>query len=160
MINVSEAKELIDKSIVPLAPKTFVLLQVSGKVLAEDVWATIDIPAFEQSSVDGYAIKFADKDSWMKINGEIAAGTSQYLSIKQSEAARIFMGAPLPQGADTVGMQEKVQVENGQLSIKDATLRQGGNVRGKGAEIKAGCLAVRKGTVLLCCTLSLGQVEV
>ena len=123
-------------------------MQASGKVLAEDVWATIDIPAFEQSSMDGYAIRFADKNLPLIVTGEMAAGTPQKLIMKNGEAARIFTGAPVPDGADTVVMQEKVQVEKGRLTIEDATLKQGSNVRGKGAEITAGSLAVQKGTLL------------
>ncbi len=123
-------------------------MQASGKVLAEDVWATIDIPAFEQSSMDGYAIRFADKNLPLIVTGEMAAGTTQQLIMKKGEAARIFTGAPVPDGADTVVMQEKVQVEKGRLTIEDATLKQGSNVRGKGAEVAAGSLAVQKGTLL------------
>lgn len=148
MICVSEAKEIIEKSIQPLAPERCGLLQASGKTLAEDVWAAIDIPAFKQSSVDGYAVRFADKHSWLEIAGEMAAGTAQELWLKEGEAARIFTGAPLPHGADTVVMQENVQFDNGRLRIEDFTIKQGANVRNKGDEVAAGSLAISRGTLL------------
>ncbi|MEP6926591.1 MAG: gephyrin-like molybdotransferase Glp [Ginsengibacter sp.] len=148
MISVSEAKAIITKSISPLAPVELPLTEVANHVLAQDVFATIDIPAFEQSSMDGYAIRFADKNSSLKITGEIAAGSSENLFIQTGEAARIFTGAPLPGGADTVVMQEKIVNQNNQLFFTDESLKQGNNVRHKGAEIKAGSLAVKQGCYL------------
>jgi molybdopterin molybdotransferase len=148
MISVTEAKQIVENTVQVLPPQWLPLLQAAGKVLAEDVWAAIDIPAFEQSSMDGYAIRFPDKDLPLLIKGEMAAGTSQQHSINPGESVRIFTGAPLPAGADTVVMQEKVNVQGATLVIEDEGLRWGANVRPKGAEVKCGSLAVQKGTVL------------
>ena len=148
MISVSEAKAIIAESITALSPAELPLTEAAHHVLAHDVIATIDIPAFEQSSMDGYAIRFADKDSSLKINGEMTAGTAENLSINAGEAARIFTGAPLPNGADTVVMQEKTVIQNNQLYLQDEGLKQGSNVRNKGAEIKAGSLAIQQGSYL------------
>lgn len=148
MISVTEAKAIIQKSITVLPPVELSLMDAAHHTLAQDVFATIDIPAFEQSSMDGYAIRFADKNLPLKLTGEMAAGTTETFIINLGEAARIFTGAPLPVGADTVVMQEKILLENGGLIIKDEGLRQGGNVRNKGAEVKAGSLAIKQGTYL------------
>jgi len=148
MISVSEAKAIIAESITALSPAELPLTEAAHHVLAHDVIATIDIPAFEQSSMDGYAIRFADKYSSLKISGEMTAGTAENLSINAGEAARIFTGAPLPNGADTVVMQEKTVIQNNQLYLQDEGLKQGSNVRNKGAEIKAGRLAIQQGSYL------------
>ncbi len=148
IISVSEAKEIISKSITVLPPVELPLLEAAHHVLAEDVFATIDIPAFKQSSMDGYAIRFADKDSPIKIIGEMAAGSNANLFISAGEAVRIFTGAPVPAGADTVVMQEKVSLENDELLIQDEGLKKGDNLRNKGAEVSSGSLAIQQGSYL------------
>lgn len=148
MISVSEAKDIIKKSIAVLPSVALPLPEAAGYVLAEDIFAFIDIPAFNQSSMDGFAIRFDDKNLTLIIKGEMAAGADDTIVIKQGEAARIFTGAPMPDGADTVVMQEKVVIENNKINIQDEGLLPGINVRYKGAEVKAGNLAVEQGTFL------------
>lgn len=124
------------------------LHEAAGHTLAEDIYATTDIPAYEQSSMDGYAFSFADKDQPLTIIGEMAAGATTQLIIQPGQATRIFTGGPLPIGADTVVMQEKVSVDNGILTIQDDQLQQGGHVRNKGAEVSNGALAIHQGCYL------------
>ncbi len=144
MISVTEAKKIVRENITPLLPVRLSVGEAGGMVLAEDVYAATDIPAFPQSSMDGYALSY---DGWqlhkkLKIEGEIAAGTNDKIVLAQQNAVRIFTGAAVPPGADTVVMQEKVITENGHLIIEDENLRRGTNVRPKGSEIKAGELAL------------------
>ncbi|TRW25653.1 molybdopterin molybdotransferase MoeA [Flavobacterium zepuense] len=148
MISVQQAKQIIQDA--ALAPKIvkLPLSEAFGFTLAEDIIATVDIPNFAQSSMDGYAFKFADKDKPLSIIGEMAAGVANQLTIDTGQATRIFTGAPLPQGADTVIMQEKVAVENKLLTLQDDNLSFGLNVRPKGAEVKRGELAIAKETYL------------
>jgi molybdopterin molybdotransferase len=150
MISVIEAKDIIQKNVDPLSPTNLSIQQAAGLVLAEDVYATMDIPAFPQSSMDGYAISFEGwkKYKQLKIVGEVAAGSNQQFILSPKNAVRIFTGAAVPSGADTVIMQEKTTIENGELKIEDHTLQQGTAVRPKGSEIKAGELALEKETVL------------
>lgn len=148
MINVQQAKQVIQEAVSYTNIKTVPLLQAFGLVTAEDIIAAISIPNFIQSSMDGYAIKFADKDCDLQIVGEMAAGTKKSFLIETGQAARIFTGAPLPEGADTVVMQEKVTVENGILKIHDASLTLGGNARPKGSEVKEGEIAMHEDTFL------------
>jgi molybdopterin molybdotransferase len=148
MINVSEAKSAILHQIQLPIPVSVPLMEGLGHVLANDVYAKIDIPAFCQSSMDGYAIKFKDRELPLILNGEMAAGTRIDLTLKDGEASRIFTGAPLPHGADTVVMQEKVQVELGKVVVKDESLKYSLNTRAKGAEVKSGALAIEKGSYL------------
>ena len=150
MISVKEAKKIISENASSLEPVNLSLQESAGLILAEDVYASMDIPAFPQSSMDGYAFSF---EGWkqhkkLKITGEVAAGSNETSTLVPGNAVRIFTGAAVPAGADTVIMQEKTQVENGELIIEDETLQQGNSVRLKGSEIKAGELALGKESVL------------
>ncbi|UKT62261.1 molybdopterin molybdotransferase MoeA [Pedobacter mucosus] len=148
MINVTEAKALVKENALALNPVKIHLSLAASHILAEDVFAICDIPAFRQSSMDGYAIKFADKDLTLKLSGEMAAGTEANFTILNGETARIFTGAPLPDGADTVVMQEKIATVNDEVSVLDEKLKLGANVRAKGSEVKTNALAMQKGNLL------------
>src|SRR5215210_1685589 len=150
MISVDEAKDIVRSNIEPLPPVTIPLEQASGYVLFEDIYASIDIPSFPQSSMDGYAFSFNDYRSGkrLEIAGEVPAGVNRAFGNLSDKVIRIFTGAPVPEGADTVVMQEKVAVENTSLFILDEQLAKGSNVRPKGSEIKAGALALASGTFL------------
>ena len=133
-----------------LTPVTVPLQQAVGRVLAADVKAFTDIPAFAQSAMDGYALSFAGYElhKTLTIQGEVPAGAPELAVLQANQAMRIFTGAPVPAGADTVVMQEKVEVKNGQLHITDEQLKPGLNVRQIGSEIKAGELMLAKGDKL------------
>jgi len=151
MLNVSEAKQLILEQAKFLPPVKLPLPEAAGKVLAEDIYASINIPAYAQSSMDGYAFSYPDwkVNKSLKIKGEMAAGSSETFVLSPGNAVRIFTGAAVPAGADTVVMQEKTKIENEQLVIEDENIFQGSNVRLKGSEIKAGQLAIEKESLLM-----------
>ncbi len=155
MISVAEAKKIIRENIVVLGSIALPIEQVAGTTLANDVYATVDIPAFPQSSMDGYAFLFNDWKSKKKmvIEGEMAAGDGEVVKLEPGKAIRIFTGAAVPPGADTVVMQEKVKINSltgsgNQLIIEDESIQQGANVRLQGAEIKTGELGLKKGNYL------------
>jgi len=150
MISVSEAKKIISGNVSSLQPVALPLPGSSGLILAEDIYATMDIPAFPQSSMDGYAFSFAGwkQHKKLKIIGEVAAGSSEIFTLAPENAVRIFTGAAVPPGADTVIMQEKIQVESGKLKIEDENIKEGDSIRPKGSEIKDGVLAIEKGSIL------------
>lgn len=150
MITVEDAKKLIQEQAGPLIPVTETLTQAAGMVLAADIFSTLDIPAFNQSSMDGYAFSFSgwQTHTTLQIAGEMQAGSNETIAFSSEQAIRIFTGAPVPEGADTVVMQEKVTTENGKLIIQDERLSPGGNVRLQGSEIKSGALALAAGTFL------------
>jgi molybdopterin molybdotransferase len=153
MISVKEAKAIIDKNVALLQAKVLPLKEAQGLILAENVYAKMDIPSFEQSSMDGYAFLFEEKDFPLAIQNKIAAGDNHLHMISSKQAARIFTGAPLPQGADTVVMQEKVTVEDGKIFIRDNDLEKGNYLRKKGDEIRSGDLAMEQKTVLTAAAL-------
>lgn len=148
MISVAKAKEIIQQQ---LFDKKIVKLTVSqsvNKILAEDVYALVDIPAFNQSSMDGYAFAFQGESQPLKIVEEVPAGKQEILHIDHGTAARIFTGAALPENTDTVVMQELVELNGTDLTVLDENLVKGKNVRLRGAEIGKGDLALRTGTYL------------
>lgn len=146
MITVEEAKKIINQNTTAAVPVDKPLQHAAGKILAEDVYASMDIPAFPQSSMDGYAFSFSDWADRKKliIDGEIPAGSNENLLLGSGKAVRIFTGAPVPQGADTVVMQEKTTVNGDELLINDEKIQPGSNVRPKGSEMKAGELALER----------------
>jgi molybdopterin molybdotransferase len=150
MISVAEAKKIIGENVAPLPLQNISLEKTAGCVLAEDIFSPIHLPPFPQSSMDGYAFSFSDWQAKMKIkiSGSIAAGSQNNNELKPGSAVRIFTGAAVPTGADTVVMQEKIIVENGELIIRDENIKQGMNVRPTGLEIKPGVFALKKGTFI------------
>lgn len=148
MISVDEAKQLIKDNVEVSPSIKLALKDAVGFVLAEEVYSKIDFPPFNQSNVDGYAIAFKDANEQLIINGISAAGNNENIKLLSKHAMRIFTGAPVPENADTVVMQEKVIVENDILTIEDDKLQQGLNFRAKGKDIKQGSLALHKDELL------------
>ena len=145
MISVAEAKKIISENVIEFTPVSMPLQEAALLTLGEDVYSPCDIPAFPQSSMDGYAFSFNDwqNHKTLKIAGEVvAAGSQENFILTPGNALRIFTGAPVPPGADTVVMQENAKNENGILLIMDEKLQVGNHVRPRGSEIKAGKLAL------------------
>ncbi len=150
MIPYPEAIDIICHQTQALPPTIKPVSETFGLVLAKDVYSPIDIPGFDQSAMDGYALSLGNElvRKQYLIAGEVAAGDIPNDVIDSNVAVRIFTGAALPKGFDTVVMQEKTRVENGNLVIIDDHLTLGQNVRLRGAEIKSGTLALQKGSLL------------
>ena len=150
MISVAEAKKIIAGNILILPKAILPLVDAMQLKLASAIYSPADSPAFPQSSMDGYAFTYSDWQAKKKlsVDGEMQAGSKAAFSIATGQAVRIFTGAPLPTGADTVIMQEKVTVINNELHINDETLQPGNSVRAKGSAIKAGELALAKDSLL------------
>jgi molybdopterin molybdotransferase len=150
MISVDEALKILDEKSTKANPRVITINEANGLVLAEDLFAALDIPAYPQSSMDGFAFDFNSwkKDQPLKLAGEIAAGSNFHEILESGKTIRIFTGAAVPGGADTVVMQEKSKVINGELFIEDENLKAGANVRTQGSEIKKGTLALETGTLL------------
>lgn len=147
MITVEEAKQLIEASVSPLAIKEVDVIDALDYFLAEHIVAPISIPSFDQSAMDGYAFCFEDVNQPITIVDEIAAGDVREVgSEEKGTAVRIFTGAKVPSGFDTVVMQELTSVSNNQLTVKDGGLKKGGNIRLKGSQIEKGDVGLEKGT--------------
>ncbi len=150
MINVKEAKQLIDENCCNLKVETLTLLEANGSILAEPIYAVIDTPPFHQSAMDGYAFSFEnwDKKSNLTVIGEIQTGNYSDKIVQSNEAVRIYTGAPIPPGTDTVVMQEKISRDGNTIQILDALLVIGANVRPQGSQTKKGEMALQERQLL------------
>jgi molybdopterin molybdotransferase len=138
MITAEEARMLLFTHVRTLGHRSVPLGEASGLFLAEYVSAPYPHPRFDNSAVDGYAFAFdAARDHW-KVVGVASAGSLFPLPLEPGECVRIFTGAMLPQGADTVVMQEHVQRTGDAMTHTDERLRKGGNVRRTGEQIQEG----------------------
>ena len=150
MITVAEAKALIEQHTVTTEPRVMPLPEAAGLVLSEDLYSPIDIPAYRQSSMDGYALNFAGYQQYgaLDITGVVAAGSDMQPVLQPMQAMRIFTGAAVPEGADTILIQEKSVVRDGKLYVEDPALEKGLNLRPMGSEIARGQLALPRGSRL------------
>ena len=122
------------------------LWDADGRILAADVVAPADLPPFTNSAVDGYAVRLAEAASPLPIAGRLAAGAAA-APLPPASTIRIFTGAPLPPGADTVFMQEDVREQGGVVSFPSG-LQLGANTRPAGEDVAAGAVAMPAGRVL------------
>lgn len=128
--------------------ETVPLEQADGRVLAEALIAGLDLPPWANSAMDGYALRLADwQGEALPVSQRIQAGCAPE-ALAPGTCARIFTGAPLPAGADTVEMQENVELdETGRVHFRQA-LRLGQNVRPQGQETRVGDCVLPAGTRL------------
>src|SRR5205814_7360726 len=116
MMSVDEAVHIIAARVTPVHEiETVSLNQADGRILASDISAPLPLPPFTNSAVDGYAVRSRDLPPRGKVafdvTGRVEAGAPAVASIQPGQAVRIFTGAPMPQGADTVFMQEDVRID-------------------------------------------------
>jgi molybdopterin molybdotransferase len=152
LLPVDDLEQIIRERVAPVPGiETVVLASARGRTLARDVEAPINLPPFDNSAVDGYAVRHADlaaqSDTTLAIADRITAGRAASHPIAPGTAIRIFTGAPMPEGADTVFMQEDVRTEGGSV-ILPSGLKLGSNRRLAGEDIRAGSVALPAGRVL------------
>ncbi|SHG55971.1 molybdopterin molybdotransferase MoeA [Winogradskyella jejuensis] len=147
MIDIKTAQELVllhSSTITKIVE--FKIENALDYVLALDVTSEIDMPPFRQSAMDGYAINKANHSTYSVV-GEVKAGDNNNLLLKVGEAVRIFTGAPVPDTANAVVMQEKVTQDDSLINI-DGEIQDNINIRPRGEQIKEGDIALVKGTVI------------
>ncbi len=161
MIFLAQARALIAENISPLPPQTTALEMAFGRVLREEVCADVDLPAFDRSAMDGYAIEINDDSEKFRIVGEIQPGIEPKIIIGKGECARIFTGAQIPAGASQVLMQENVSVHDSFIIPTQRSRIT--HVRKRGDDARVGDLLLRRGTRLgageLALLASLGVIE-
>ncbi|HXD45217.1 MAG TPA: gephyrin-like molybdotransferase Glp [Pseudolabrys sp.] len=152
LLRLDDMERLIGERIAPVAEVERVALgEVRGRVLAADVVAAVDLPPFDNSAVDGYAVRHADlksdADTRLAVSGRLTAGAGEAVPVQPGGAIRIFTGAAMPAGADTVFMQEDV-TRDGDAVVVPKGLKRGANRRLAGEDIARGAVALAAGTVL------------
>ncbi len=151
MLDFDAAVERLAESARPLSGSESVdLRDAIGRVLAEPVLSPVDVPGWDYSAMDGYAVRAADcggEAVELPVSQRLPAGASP-VPLQGGTAARIFTGAPIPAGADAVVMQEVCEALDGRVRI-DAAVESGANIRRRGEDITAGSEVVAAGTRLL-----------
>ena len=170
LMPVADAERLIADRVAPVeGVETVSLRAAAGRVLMRDVVAPVSLPPFDNSAVDGYAVRAddleRDGETRLAVIDRAAAGHAANRALGRGEAIRIFTGAPMPDGADTVFMQEDCKVEAGAVVLPPG-LKRGANRRLAGEDVRAGATALPAGRrlavqhVALAAALGLTEVEV
>lgn len=148
MVSITEAIELVHTHTHVSAPTRKLLLNALDLFLAKDVFSPINMPPFNQSAMDGYAVLYDDnhQNNFILVD-EIKAGDNNNRTLQAGQAVRIFTGAPTPTNANAVIMQENTSVKNNILLIDDV-LTPNKNIRLTGEQIKQNETALRKGEKL------------
>ena len=149
LLPVAEAEQLIAARVDPVSGRQSVpLREALGRVLATQIVAPVNLPPFDNSAVDGYAVRGEEIDSARErrlvIVDRVAAGRAAAHAVKSGEAVRIFTGAPMPAGADTVFMQEDCRIDGTHVIVPPG-LSRGANRRLAGEDIRAGAVALPAG---------------
>jgi molybdopterin molybdotransferase len=170
LLSVDEAVAMLETRLVPVAGVERVPLTAAvDRILAEDLVAPLDVPPFDNSAVDGWAVRHADLrpdgDTVLRVAGRVAAGHSLGRDGRAGEAVRIFTGAPMPAGLDTVMMQEDAVLQGDRVVLRPG-LKAGANRRRAGEDLARGTRALAAGRRLrpqdvgLCAALGLADVAV
>lgn len=156
LMTLDEAKLAISQQFKPaaLGEEDAILLEAYNRVLSEDIVSTLDIPPFNRSTVDGYAVRAQDtfgadenEPTKLKVSGAVSIGEEPKVVLAQGEAVEIVTGAPIPEGADAVVMVEDTEREDSELQVFTAvTVNE--NVMKRGADIKKGEVVLKKGRLL------------
>jgi molybdopterin molybdotransferase len=138
MITIEEGKNLLKRNVIPLDTIEIAISDALQYITESDINAPFDNPFFDMTAVDGYAVRFKDianisNQSYnLRVIGELKAGDNPgNFAVSQGECLRIFTGAGIPQGADTVVMQEHVIQNGNNIEIEPHGIKSHGNVRFK-----------------------------
>jgi molybdopterin molybdotransferase len=170
LMSLDEATALIRERVGPVAEvETAPLHEADGRVLARGIVAPTSLPPFDNSAVDGYAVRFQDLardgNTVLPVSGRLAAGRGIEGEARPGTALRIFTGAPMPEGFDTVFMQEDTREENGRV-VLPAGLKGGANRRLAGEDVVRGTGVLPEGRrlrpqdVALLAALGIAEVPV
>src|SRR5215469_1346314 len=170
LLPVAEAEQLIGDRVTPVSGEELVPLRAAlGRALTASLIAPVNLPPFDNSAVDGFAVRAEDIggacERRLAIVDRVAAGQVATHAVKSGEAVRIFTGAPMPPGADTVFMQEDCRIDGTHVVVPPG-LSHGANRRLAGEDIRAGAVALPAGRrlsaqdVALAAALGLTTIEV
>jgi len=149
LLPIEDAERILQERIAPVAEiESVPLAAARGRVVGRNIAAPIALPPFDNSAVDGYAVRHADLDpkvqTRLTVVDRVTAGHAATHALASGEAIRLFTGAPMPAGADTVFMQEDVQLD-GATVVVPAGLKPGANRRLAGEDVRAGSVVLPSG---------------
>lgn len=163
LLPIAEMERLIAERVAPVAEIEQVRLrEAAGRVVARDLQAPLDLPSFDNSAVDGYAVRHADLaaggETTLTVTARVAAGEAATRAVQPGEAARIFTGAPMPPGADTVVMQEDVKLDGSRVTVPPG-LGLGANRRLAGEDVRAGSVMLPAGRRMMAADVALAAAQ-
>lgn len=147
LVPLSEHLQSVISAVQPLAPIGLALLDAAGCTIATDVVAHEDVPAFDNSAMDGYVVAGDVDEDWLDVTGEIAAGDEPMVSVEPGTAVRIMTGAQIPAGGTTVVPVEDVDEDGDRIRVRQAP-SPGAHIRRAGEAVQAGETVLDAGTVL------------
>ena len=154
MLELEVARERLLAGVTPLGRERVALREAAGRVLAEEVRSTVDLPAFDNSAMDGYAVRAGDVASVkpgapveLALAGRVVAGEIFAGEVRQGTCVRVFTGSMVPRGADAVVMQEDTEQPGGEstkVRVLDG-VKPWENIRFRGEDVKCGAVIVKPG---------------
>jgi molybdopterin molybdotransferase len=147
LLSIDEARDCVLREARPLPPESRPLAQAAGRILADDARARVDLPPFDSSAMDGFALRAGDTPGRLRVVTRVAAGSPAMVALAAGEAAAIATGAAVPPGADAVVPIERATEFDAAVEIAEAA-PLGLNVRVRGGDAEAGSVVVTKGTRL------------
>ena len=166
MVTVEEARKILQENIELNETIVLPIVDALGKVLAKDVISKMNVPSFDNSAMDGYCFHYEDGRNRYRIEGQIQAGDTQLEPIKPGFCSRIYTGAMMPDGADTMVQQELVTLDGNELVFDLNKIIKGANVRLEGTQNKCGDILASQGAKItpsligLLASVGISEVEV
>jgi molybdopterin molybdotransferase len=150
LLNEQETLDRVLQSVGLPGAESVSIWEAGNRILAQEIVATVALPRFDNSTMDGYAVRAGDAVSGARllVCGEQAAGPDLGLSVRKGEAIRIYTGAPIPRQADAVIMQEDVEADERTILVREGVIR-GENIRVRGGDLCEGQKVVAQGSLLL-----------
>jgi molybdopterin molybdotransferase len=147
LVPLPEHLQSVMEAVQPLAPIALALLDAAGCALATDVVAHTDVPPFDNSAMDGYAVSTRHDDEWLVVGGEVAAGDDPKVSVEPGTAVRVMTGAQIPPGTAAIVPVELVEEDGDRIRLSEPP-QPGAHIRSAGESVRAGETVLDAGTVL------------
>ncbi len=154
LLNIDDALSRLLVKLKPLATEYVDVYSCAGRILAEDVYAAIDVPPFDRAAMDGYAVRAEDtfgasttNPVMLEVVGSVEIGKKPAVTVERGKAVEIATGAPMPAGANAVVMVEHTRSSEGFVEVMKQ-LTPGKNVSMKGEDVKKGEIVLRRGEIL------------
>ena len=143
-VSIIEALDIIYDNVAPLTTEIIPIESSVGRIMAENSVATFDLPRFDNSAMDGYAVKCVDANSTVTCDEVIYAGDDPQMILVPKKAIKIMTGAPIPEGCEAIIPIENVSGEGGQITLP-STVEKDAHIRRAGEDVKSGTVYLKKG---------------
>ncbi len=143
VVSITEALDIIYDNVAPLTTEIIPIEMALGRIMAEDSIATFDLPRFDNSAMDGYAVKCADAGGTVICKEIIYAGDNPQMTLGTQKAIKIMTGAPIPNGCEAIIPIENVSVQGDQVTLPDS-IEKDAHVRHAGEDVKSGAVYLQK----------------